>query len=315
MIELRNLTKIFDGFAAVKGVTLTVSPGEILALLGPNGAGKTTTVRMLSAILRPTEGQAIVAGYDVTEEPEMVRRNVGLLTERPGLYLRMRGGDYLKFFGRLMGLDDAECERRARKLLADFKMPEAWDQRMGTYSKGMRQKMALVRAMLHEPAVLLLDEPTSAMDPYSAKLVRDAIAALRHHRRAIIVCTHNLTEAEMLADRIAIIRRGEIVIQGTPTELKDRLLGPPVMELKVVGNAGGVLSLLTDLVEVTAYNGDTVQYVTADPERVNPILLQRLTLHGVKVVTLGPVSRSLEDVYLQVVEEKEEEENDDDESD
>lgn len=303
MVELIGLTKQFDGLTAVDRVTLAVAPGEILTLLGPNGAGKTTTVRMLAAILRPTAGQAFVAGYSVTEHPQEVRRQVGLLTEQPGLYLRMRGGEYLDFFGRLMGLDADERKRRARELLACFGMPEAWDWRMGTYSKGMRQKMALARAMLHDPPVLLLDEPTSAMDPHSAKLVRDTILGLRHHRRAIVICTHNLAEAEVLADRIAIIRRGRIIALGTPTELKARLLGPPLMELRLSHSTDGVVSLLSDLVKVEAQGEDWLRYSAPNPQETNPLLLHTLAAYGVQVMTLSEVPRSLEDVYLRVVEE------------
>jgi ABC-2 type transport system ATP-binding protein len=303
MIELIGLTKRFDDFTAVDRVTLSVSPGEILALLGPNGAGKTTTVRMLAAILCPTAGRALVAGYSVTEHPREVRQRVGLLTEHPGLYLRMRGEEYLDFFGRLMGLEADERERRAKELLARFGMPEAWDRRMGTYSKGMRQKMALARAMLHDPPVLLLDEPTSAMDPHSAKLVRDAVLGLRHHRRAVVICTHNLAEAEALADRIAIIRRGKIIALGTPAELKARLLGPPLMELRLVRPANGIVKLVSDLVELEAQGEDWLRYSTSSPQEVNPLLLQALASHGVEVVTLSEVPRSLEDVYLRVVEE------------
>ena len=303
MIELMGLTKRFDDFTAVDRVTLSVAPGEILALLGPNGAGKTTTVRMLAAILRPTAGQALVAGYSVTEHPREVRQRVGLLTEHPGLYLRMRGEEYLDFFGRLMGLDADERERRARELLARFGMPEAWNRRMGTYSKGMRQKMALVRAMLHDPPVLLLDEPTSAMDPHSAKLVRDAVLGLRHHRRAIVICTHNLTEAEALADRIAIIRLGRIIALGTPAELKARLLGPPLMELRLARPANGVMKLVSDLVGLEAQGEDWLRYSTPNPQEINPLLLKTLASRGVGVVTLSEVPRSLEDVYLRAVEE------------
>lgn len=302
MIELSGLTKQFDGFTAVDGITLTVAAGEILVLLGPNGAGKTTTVRMLAAILRPTAGQACVAGYSVTEHPREVRRRVGLLTEHPGLYLRMRGQEYLDFFGRLMGLDAAECRRRAQELLTRFGMPEAWERRMGTYSKGMQQKMALVRAMLHDPPVLLLDEPTSAMDPHSAKLVRDAVLSLRHHQRAIVICTHNLPEAEALADRIAIIRRGQIVALGTPAELKTHLLGPPVMELRLSHATDGVVKLIGDLVSVEAQGEDWLRYSTPDPQQANPRLLHMLASKGVGVFTLSEVPRSLEDVYLRVVE-------------
>jgi len=303
MIQLTGLTKQFDGFTAVDRVTLSVASGEILALLGPNGAGKTTTVRMLAAILRPTTGQAYVAGYSVTEHPREVRRRVGLLTEHPGLYLRMRGQEYLDFFGRLIGLDAEERTRRARDLLARFGMPDAWRQRMGTYSKGMRQKMALVRAMLHDPPVLLLDEPTSAMDPHSAKLVRDAVLGLRHHRRAIVICTHNLAEAEALADRIAIIRRGRIIALGTPAELKSRLLDPPVMELRLAQPTDGVAKLVSGLATVEDQGEDWLRYSTSDPQKINPLLLQTLASHGLGVVTLSEVPRSLEDVYLRVVEE------------
>ena len=303
MIQLTGLTKQFDGFTAVDRVTLSVASGEILALLGPNGAGKTTTVRMLAAILRPTTGQAYVAGYSVTEHPREVRRRVGLLTEHPGLYLRMRGQEYLDFFGRLIGLDAEERTRRARDLLARFGMPDAWRQRMGTYSKGMRQKMALVRAMLHDPPVLLLDEPTSAMDPHSAKLVRDAVLGLRHHRRAIVICTHNLAEAEALADRIAIIRRGRIIALGTPAELKSRLLDPPVMELRLAQPTDGVAKLVSGLATVEDQGEDWLRYSTTDPQKINPRLLQTLASHGLGVVTLSEVPRSLEDVYLRVVEE------------
>jgi ABC-2 type transport system ATP-binding protein len=303
MIELTSLTKRFDDFTAVDGVTLSVSPGEILALLGPNGAGKTTTVRMLAAILRPTAGKARVAGYSVTDQAQEVRRRVGVLTEHPGLYLRMRGDQYLDFFGRLMGLGADERERRIKDLLIRFGMAEASGRRLGTYSKGMRQKMALVRSMLHDPSVLLLDEPTSAMDPHSAKLVRDAVVGLRHHRRAIVICTHNLPEAEAIADRIAIIRRGKIIALGTPTELKERLLGVPMMELRLAQPTDGVVKLLSDLVDVGEHGDDWVRYFTPDPIGMNPQLLHMLDGHGVGVVTLSEVPRSLEDVYLRVVEE------------
>jgi ABC-2 type transport system ATP-binding protein len=302
MIELIGLTKQFDGFTAVDGVTLSVAPGEILALLGHNGAGKTTTVRMLAAILRPTAGQAFVVGHDVAERPREVRQRVGLLTEHPGLYLRMKGREYLDFFGRLMGVDAGERERRVGELLERFGMLEARERRIGTYSKGMRQKMALVRAMLHQPSVLLLDEPTSAMDPHSAKMVRDAVLSLRDHRRAIVLCTHNLPEAETLADRIAIIRRGRIVALGTPAELKMRLLGPPLMELRLASPLNGAAKLVSDLARVEAQGEDWLRFSTSNPQEINPLVLQRLSSQGMGVVTMGEVPRSLEDVYLRVVE-------------
>jgi ABC-2 type transport system ATP-binding protein len=303
MISAEGLVKRFDNFTAVDKVTLTVAQGEVLALLGPNGAGKTTTVRMLAGILRPSEGRAVVAGFDTCQDPIAVRRQVGLLTEQPGLYLRMRGREYLDFFGSVYGLDPQTRAQRGQQLLEQLAMPEAWERRIGTFSKGMRQKMALARALLHEPPVLLLDEPTSAMDPHSAKLVRDAILSLRSAQRAILVCSHNLVEAEILADRIAIIRRGQIVALGTAAELKQRLLGAPVMELRLKDSNDGALPIVSRFARPVEWGADWLRYETADPETVNPLLLSALTENGLPVVTLSEMPRSLEAVYLQVVEE------------
>jgi len=303
VIETAGLTKQFDDFIAVDGVDLSVREGEVLALLGPNGAGKTTTVRMLASILKPTAGWARVADYDTVRDARLVRQMVGLLTEFPGLYLRMRGLEYLDFFGQLQGLSPAQRAERSEYLLKRFELWGACNQRTGEYSKGMRQKLALVRAMLHDPQVLFLDEPTAAMDPHSARLVRDAIVELRRDRRTIVLCTHNLNEAEMLADRIAIIRRGRIVALGTPSELKARLLGDPVLELRLAGSLDGLLPDLEEWLTVEDHGDNWLRYRTANPEVVNPQLLQQLTARGVPVVTLSEVPRSLEEVYLRIVNE------------
>ena len=303
IIRTKGLTKQFGDFVAVDGVTLTVPEGQVLALLGPNGAGKTTTVRMLASILRPTSGWATIASYDVVKDSRTVRRIVGLLTEFPGLYLRMRALEYLDFFGQLQGLSPQQIQQRSEELLIRFKMWEARDLRLGEYSKGMRQKLALIRAMLHDPQVLFLDEPTSAMDPHSAKLVRDCILDLRCEQHTIILCTHNLAEAELLADRVAIIRRGQIVALGTLAELRARLLGDPVLELRLVQPLDGLLPLITDLINIEEQGETWLRYRTAHPELINPILIQRLAQEGTEVITLSEVPRSLEDVYLKIVEE------------
>ncbi len=303
MIEAADLGKKFDEFTAVHDLSLNVQGGELLALLGPNGAGKTTTVRMLGAILRPTTGTARVNGFDVVHEADSVRRAIGMLTEQPGLYLRMTGLEYLVFYGRLYGMDDAFTEKRAKYLFERFNMAGAYTRRLGEYSKGMRQKVGLIRSMLHDPAVLLLDEPTSAMDPHSAKLVRDAIRELRDDKRTIILCTHNLPEAESLADRIAIIKQGTIVAQGTVPTLKEQLLGQPQLELQVDRSINGEVTELDGLVTVEWVRGDKIRYRTPDPHETNPQLVRRLTGLGLGVVSLYEVTQSLEDVYLRVVEE------------
>jgi len=302
MILTQTLTKNFNDFSAVDTLTLRVRAGEILALLGPNGAGKTTTVRMLAAILKPTSGRATVAGFDAVRDARAVRQHVGVLTEMPGLYLRMTALPYLDFFGQLWGLSSRQRAERSELLLRRFGLWETRGQRLGEYSKGMKQKLAIIRAMLHDPPVLLLDEPTSAMDPHSAKLVRDTIISLRDARRAIVVCTHNLAEAELLADRIAIIRLGRLILLGTPRELKAQLLGPPLMKVRLIGSVDGLSSRLTDIIEIEAQGKDWLSYRTANPAEVNPRLLRRLAALGRQVVTIGEVPRTLEDVYLRVVE-------------
>ncbi len=308
MIEAHELTKRFDAFEAVTAVSLTVQPGEVLALLGPNGAGKTTTVRMLTSILKPTSGWARVAGHDVVRAPDEVRRSVGVLTEHHGLYFRMRSEEYLDFYGELYGVPPAARRLRIAALIERFGMGEAAGKRLGEYSKGMRQKLALIRALLHDPPVLLLDEPTSAMDPQSARLVRDAIRQLRSERRAIVLCTHNLTEAEELADQIAIIRRGRIIVRGTPAGLKRDLLGPAVMELRLAAPWAGLAAPafwqaagLAEAVVPQTAGAEWVRFQTNDPGQTNPRLLQYLAERQIPVLTLAEVPRSLEDVYLQVV--------------
>jgi ABC-2 type transport system ATP-binding protein len=305
MIEAQSLTKYFDDFHAVESVSLSVPAGQVLALLGPNGAGKTTTVRMLTSILKPTSGTAIIAGYDVVRDPDSVRASVGVLTEHHGLYLRSTGHEYLDFFGELYGVPSNVRRARMKDLLERFGMAEAAQRRTSEYSKGMRQKLALIRSMLHDPPVLLLDEPTSAMDPQSAKLVRDAIADLRSDNRAIIMCTHNLSEADSLADTIAIIRKGRIIANGTTDDLKDQLLGPALMELRLASSANGLAENLADLVTVVEQEENWLHYSTPSPETVNPIILNRLAHENIPVVTLSEVPRSLEAVYLRAVEEDE----------
>src|SRR5215471_6600679 len=225
MIETSGLTRRFGTLTAVSHVSLHVPDGAILALLGPNGAGKTTTIRMLSGLLAPTEGDATVAGYDIRREPAAVRACVGLVTDTPGLFEQMKVLAYLDFFGSIYGIPAAERRRRIDELLEFFDLAEHRNKKMAGFSKGMKQKVALARALIHEPAVLFLDEPTSGLDPLSARAVRELIVGLKHSRRSIILCTHDLDEAERLADEAAIIRQGRIVSYDTPAALRRQATG------------------------------------------------------------------------------------------
>jgi len=301
-ILAQGLGKQFHDFWAVREVNLRVPYGEVLALLGPNGAGKTTTLRMLTAVLPPTRGRAWVAGYSIRHQPQRARAAVGVLTEQHGLYKRMTAEEYLRFFGRLYGLEEPHLSHQVEKWLRFFGLWEHRERRLGAYSKGMRQKLALARALLHEPQVLLLDEPTSAMDPASAHRVRTAIRELRSVDRAVVVCTHNLTEAEHLADRIAILHHGRIVAVGTPAELKARL-GPPEYEVILGRPLHGALPRLPGQVKVTHIGTDRFRFrwIHDAGEELNPLLLSELLAQGWPVRALAPVPRTLEQVYLEVV--------------
>lgn len=305
MIETRDLSKKFEDFCAVDGITLEVKAGQVLALLGPNGAGKTTTVRMLSSILQPTRGQAIVAGYDVFKNPAKVRACVGVLTEQHGLYGRMPVEAYLDFFGQLYELEVDKREKRIKYLLANFGLADAQQDRIAEYSKGMRQKLALARAMLHDPKVLLLDEPTSAMDPASARLVRDSILSLRSEKRTILICTHNLVEAEMLADQIAIIRKGKIIAKGSPASLKQILVGSQEYIL-TLANSLNELPELPEDIQIVSQGSNWVRYKAERPEEVNPRVLHSFLANDFSVLSLEAIHLNLEDVYLQVINSSEE---------
>ena len=301
MIFAENLSKQFEDTLAVDHINFDVDAGKVLALLGPNGAGKTTTVRMLTSVLRPTSGSAKVGGFDVITQADRVRASVGVLTEHHGLYGRMNAREYLRFYGNLYGLPDKQIEMRSIELLEKFGLVYALKKSLGEYSKGMRQKLALVRAMLHDPPVLLLDEPTSAMDPESAKVVRDAIHRLRNSQRTILLCTHNLTEAESLADQIAIIRKGKIIYQGEPARLKRELLGVPVFEAVVAGNLNGYSPVLPVGVQLISQSETNLQFGVDDPLKSNPILLRDMVQAGLNVVTFRELPRSLEQAYLEAI--------------
>jgi ABC-2 type transport system ATP-binding protein len=219
-IRANGLTKRFGKLAAVDDLSLEVGAGEVFGFLGPNGAGKTTTIRMLSGLIRPTGGTALVAGHDVATEPREVKRRVGYLAETPYLYPKLTGREFLAFMGGLYDVPKGLASQRSERLLNLFELPDKADDLVETYSHGMRQKLALAGALLHEPAVLFLDEPTSGLDPRSARLVKDLLVALVERGHTIFLSTHVLEIAEQLCHRVGIIDHGRIIATGTLDELR-----------------------------------------------------------------------------------------------
>ena len=300
MIEAQKLTRKFGAITAVSDLDLAVEKGEVFGFLGPNGAGKTTTIRMLAALIAPTSGGATVAGFRVGQENRSIRQNVGVLTETPGLYKRLSALDNLLFFARLYGVNSPE--KQAERYLRLFELWDRRDQLAGGFSKGMRQKLALARALLHEPQVLFLDEPTAGLDPEAAKVVRDLIETLRTRERTIFLCTHNLDEAERLCDRVALFKT-RLVALGKPSELKERMYGRRTV-VRLLDPPAGIEDAL-DLPFIKRIERDDGALVISltDPERENPILVKRLVELGAKVQSVSELDVRLEEMYLDVMEE------------
>jgi ABC-2 type transport system ATP-binding protein len=299
MVRTENLTKRFGDVLAVDNLTLAVEGSEVFGFLGPNGAGKTTTIRMLTALIRPTSGQASVTGREIGQEDGQIRRHVGILTESPGLYDRLSAERNLAFFARLYEVEDVagQVERYLRMLgLWDRRQEEA-----GTFSKGMRQKLAIARAMLHEPLVLFLDEPTSGLDPEAARLVRDFIANLKREGRTIFLCTHNLDEADRLCDRIAVFNTSLLALD-TPIALRRRLYQRMVVfHLRQIKPR--FIKSLEGLPYVRSVQKMENKLVVGidDPEKYNPNVIRLLIEAGAEIQFVGELKRSLEDVYLRLV--------------
>jgi ABC-2 type transport system ATP-binding protein len=308
MIRARALHRVFGPLVAVEDVTLDVADGTILALLGPNGAGKTTTVRMLAGLLAPTSGDAEVAGCDIRREPAEVRSRIGLVTDTPGLHDQMTLRAYLEFFGRIYGLPSPARRSRIADLLAMFDLQQVATRRMAGFSRGMQQRVAIARALLHEPSVLFLDEPTAGLDPLATRMVRELIVSLKHSSRTIVLCTHDLDEAERLADTVAIMRGGRVVAFDTPGALRSAASSGTLVRVQLAAGEPSLVEVIRRLAgvldprsEVSALGGATLTYRTADLEHVSPEVIAALVGAGARIVSVTHDVASLEDAFTLAV--------------
>ncbi|MBK7862951.1 MAG: ABC transporter ATP-binding protein [Archangiaceae bacterium] len=284
---------------AVEGLSFEVSPGEVFGLLGPNGAGKTTTVRMLTGLIAPTSGSATVCGHALSDP--RLRRKVGLLTEQPGLYDRLTARENLVFYMRLNEVDEQAAWRKAEKNLERFGLGGRSDEPVGGFSKGMRQKLAIVRTLVHEPSVVFLDEPTSGLDPESARTVRDAVAELAAEGRTLILCSHNLAEVERLCTRVAVIKN-RLRRVASLTELKREGLA---LEIRVEGDAAAWVPALGRLPfhpEALA-EGSRLTVMLAN-EGQAPDVVAQLAATGARIYAVTRAARPLEEAYLELVREE-----------
>ena len=299
IIITKNLTRAFGDNLAVNQLSLTVEKGEVFGLLGPNGAGKTTVVRMLAALLAPTSGEAWVAGYQVGVDDQGIRQRIGLLPEAPGLYAALTAEQNLAFYGEMYGV-----ENKNQQIQRYLELLGLWNRRfepVGTFSKGMRQKLAIARALLHEPDVLFLDEPTSGLDPEASRLVRDFISELKGEGRTIILTTHNLEEADRLCDRVAVIS-SHLLALDNPKELRRKVFGRKVVFHLLKADQGMASELEKfDFVTESQVVDNKILVAVEDPEKHNPLLVRTLVENGADIQFVGELRRRLEDVYLELM--------------
>ncbi len=299
MIHTENLTKRFKNIIAVEDLSLDVAEGEVFGFLGPNGAGKTTTVRMLASLIGPSSGSATVAGFALGKQDTNIRRIIGVLTETPGMYDNLSAQYNLRIFAELCEVKDVSGQ--IEKYL---KMLGLWDRRFdaaGTFSKGMKQKLAIARALLHEPRILFLDEPTAGLDPEGAHLVREFIADLKQEGRTIFLCTHNLEEADHLCDRVGVFKTRLLVVD-TPARLRTSIFGRKVIFHLRLANDVFVSNLRKfDYVREVKIVENKLVVTLDDPEIRNPEVIRTLVNAGADILFVGELRHSLEDVYLQLV--------------
>ena len=301
MITVENLTRKFKDITAVENISFDIDESEIFGFLGPNGAGKTTTIRMLSTLISPDSGKITINGKDTRSHGEYIRQITGLLTESPGMYEKISAYDNLKYYSSFYNIPDDRRNKNIEKYLKMFDLWERKDDLAGTYSKGMKQKLALSRALIHEPKILLLDEPTAGLDPESAHMVRNFIDSLKKEKTTVFLCTHNLEEASSLSDRVCIIKK-KIIRIATLSELQNGDRGKRV-EIVFRDDADKYTKLIKETSQIKNIQTDKnkAMLVIENPETSNPIILKKLVDSGAKIIYFNQIKASLEEIYLDLI--------------
>jgi ABC-2 type transport system ATP-binding protein len=312
MIEVEGLTKDYGPRRAINNLTFKANSGEILGFLGPNGAGKTTTMRILTGYMPPTMGLARVAGFDVVEQSLEVRKRVGYLPETVPLYPDLTVFDYLKYMANLRHIKNADD--RVDDVLEIVHMEERSNGYISNLSKGMRQRIGLAQALLHEPEVLILDEPTIGLDPAQIREVRKLIREIGH-QRTVLLSTHILSEAQQICDRVLIINKGEIVVEDTPERLQAGLSGVQRVAIKVQGDGDGfekTLQEISGVGKVTLIGEGSVEVECPPGKDLRPIIARDLVKAGYDLLELRSIDMSLEDIFIQLTRDEPEPPNTDD---
>ena len=306
MIETDNLTKKFGDLTAVENVSLQVNDGEVFGFLGPNGAGKTTSIRMLCCLISKTSGNARIGGYEIGDKKDSlkIRKMIGLVPDNVGLTEHLTAYDNLDFYGKIFDCTESQRKENIKRILDRLGLWEKRNVLAGKFSKGMKQKLAVARALIHEPQILFMDEPTANLDPEAAKTVREFIVELKKEKKTIFLNTHNLDEAQRICDKIGIINTKLHAI-GTPKDLEQKVRGKKtVVSLEHVNNK--ILDALKSLpLKNLTIAGNKVIFDVVDPDKENWAAVESIVLAGGHVNLVNVVGSTLEDVYLKLVRESE----------
>jgi ABC-2 type transport system ATP-binding protein len=300
MIQVNGLTKDYGARRAIDNLTFDAEQGEIVGFLGPNGAGKTTTMRILTGYMPPSDGSAIVAGYDIVEESLEVRKRVGYLPETVPLYNDMTALDYLKFMADLRRIPNSE--ERAYETLESVNLEERANSYIGNFSKGMRQRLGLAQALIHRPEVLILDEPTIGLDPAQVVEIRNVIREIGKDR-TVLLSTHILSEAQQICDRVLIINKGKIVAEDTPENLQSRLVGSQRVILRVRGETDGLAARVSKIKgtrDVVTQEDGSVEFEFSAGQDVRPQVAKAVILAGFELLEMRPIGLSLEEIFLEL---------------
>jgi len=299
-IEVKNLTKIFNGFTAVDQISFAVKTGELFGLLGPNGAGKTTTINMLSTLLKATSGYGDVSGYDISKNKDNIRRSIGVVFQEPALDIKLTGKENLEFHAMMYGIEKEERKKRIKEVLELVELTEKEKVLVEKYSGGMKRRLEIARGLIHEPNVLFLDEPTLGLDAQTRRHIWDYIKRLNKEGGVtIILTTHYMEEADFLCDRIAIMDRGEFVAMDSPGRLKD-ILGGDVVFLEIEGDAAPLVNQIKSLdwIKNITRHDENLSLTMEKGERRIPELINVARENGVNVTCVHLRKPSLEDVFL-----------------
>jgi ABC-2 type transport system ATP-binding protein len=298
MIKIDSLTKSFGRIKALNDLNLEIGRGELLGIIGSNGAGKTTTIRIICCILKPDSGDVLVDGHSIQTDPIKIKSMIGYLPEEPNLYERFKARELLRYFAELYGVPKGEIESRIEELLELVGMSDRADDKINTFSKGLRQRVGIARALIHDPPIIIFDEPTMGLDPATANTIRGFIRKLKG-KKTIILCTHYMDEAESLCDRVAIVNKGQIIDIGTPEYLESKVHGDIILKVRVNNPQSIDTNKIKNICSVDALSIDGNEFSVSLNSRKD--ISQIVDVFGEEVVSVNTKEPTLEDVFINTV--------------